>query len=168
MTIRRLVAADAQAFQTLRLAALRECPPAFSSSYEEECGTPMATIEANLAARNLFGAFDGPWMTGMVGVGRESMRKLRHKAFIRTMYVAPTHRGQGLGRRLMEHAFAFASSLPGVTRVTLEVTAGQDAAIALYESLGYAACGYEKNALLIDGVFYDEIRMARDVPGALP
>lgn len=163
MTIRRLLAADAQAFQTLRLAGLRECPSAFSSSYEEECDTPMGVIEERLATRTMFGAFDGPWMTGMVGVGRESMRNWRHKAYIRAMYVAPTHRGQGLGRQLMEHAFAFAAAMPGVAKVTLEVTVGQDAAIALYESLGYVPYGREARALLIDGVYYDEIRMARDV-----
>jgi ribosomal protein S18 acetylase RimI-like enzyme len=166
MLIRRLVPADAHAFQVLRLNGLRECAPAFSSSYEEECDTPIATIEQNLAERMMFGAFDGPWMAGMVGVGREPMRNLRHKAFIRSMYVAPTHRGQGLGRKLMLHAFQAAASMDGVTQVTLEVTAGQEPAIALYESLGYVAYGLEKRALRIDGVFYDEIRMARDVPSA--
>lgn len=164
MQIRRLVPADAAAFQQLRLAGLRECAPAFSSSYEEECDTPLATIEANLAVRNMFGAFDGPWMAGMVGVGRESLRNLRHKAYIRSMYVAPTHRGQGLGRQLMEHAFGFAQSMEGITQVTLEVTVGQEAAIALYESLGYVAYGREQRALLVDGMFYDEIRMVRAVP----
>ena len=36
MQIRELVPDDAKVFQALRLAALRECPSAFASSYEEE------------------------------------------------------------------------------------------------------------------------------------
>jgi ribosomal protein S18 acetylase RimI-like enzyme len=169
MLIRRLVPSDAVAYQALRLAALRECPSAFSSSYEEECGTPLATIEGHMApdsGRNRFGVFDGAELVGVVGVGREDARKLRHKAFIRGMYVASAQRGKGGGKQLLEHALAFAASMEGVRQVTLSVTGGNAAAIALYESMGFKVYGREPGAMLVDGVLYDDVQMVRAVEAA--
>ncbi|MES2320374.1 MAG: GNAT family N-acetyltransferase [Pseudomonadota bacterium] len=162
--VRRLVPSGAAAFQALRLAALTECPSAFSSSYEEECGTPLATIEARFApdsGRHMFGAFDGAVLVGMVGVGRETAPKLRHKAFIRAMYVAPSHRGKGVGRQLLEQALACASSMQGLRQINLDVTAGKAPALALYESLGFAVFGREPSAMLVDGVLHDKLYLAR-------
>jgi hypothetical protein len=62
MELRILQAGDAAAFTALRLAALRECPTAFSSSYEEECDIPLEQAAERLAPdedRAVFGAFDG-------------------------------------------------------------------------------------------------------------
>lgn len=161
MLIRRLLPSDARAFQTLRLAALRDAPSAFSSSYEEECDTPLATIENNLSLRNLFGAFDNDELVGMVGVGRESAPKLRHKGYVRAMFVAGEHRAKGAGRQLIEHALGFAASLEGLRQITLVVTADNAPAIALYESVGFRIYGTEPRALLVDGVFHDNALMAR-------
>ena len=161
MLIRRLLSSDALAFQTLRLAALANAPTAFSASFEDECDTPLATIESNLAQRNLFGAFEGDALVGMVGVGRESTPKLRHKGYIRAMYVAGEHRGKGAGRQLFEHALGFAATLEGVRQLSLVVTSGNEPAIALYESMGFVIYGIEPCALFADGVFHDNVLMAR-------
>jgi ribosomal protein S18 acetylase RimI-like enzyme len=163
---RRLAPSDAPAFQALRLSALRGSPCAFGSSYEEEYQTPPATIEAQLApdsGRNVFGAFAGPELVGMVGVGRESARKLKHKGFIRGMCVMPAHRSKGLGKQLLRHALAFASSLDGLRQVSLTVTAGNIAAIAMYEAEGFSVFGREPGALLVDGVLYEYMHMVRNV-----
>jgi len=164
MHIRRLVPSDAAAFQALRLTALREQPLAFGSSFEEECVTPIAVIEERLhpdSERKMFGAFEEGELVGIVGVGREAAVKLRHKGFIRAMYVAVEQRGNGLGRALMEHALAFAATMEGLHQVSLGVTVGNDAAIRLYESLGFKAFGCEPDAMFIAGVFYDELHMVR-------
>ena len=167
MIIRRLVPSDAAAFQALRLDALRDSPSAFSSSYEEECTTPLATIESKLAQRNLFGAFDGDVLAGMVGVAREGSPKLRHKAFIAAMYVAPAQRGKGAARQLIEHALAFAAAMNGVLQITLDVSAGNEPAIGLYASLGFREYGREPRAMLVDGVFYDTILMMLELSSPL-
>ncbi len=166
MLIRRLVSSDAKPYQTLRLAALREYPSAFCSSYEEECDTPLATIAGHMApgsGRNRFGAFDGDELVGMLGVGRDNSPKLRHKAFIRGVYVAPSHRGTGLGRQLMEQALVFAASMEGVHQIGLVVTASNVAAVTLYQTLGFESFGLEQRALLVDGVFYDDLYMVRNI-----
>jgi len=164
MLIRRLLPSDAAAYQAMRLAALRDSPSAFASSYEEECDTPQATIEARLATdsgRCQFGAFDGTELAGIVGVGRDQARKGRHKAYIRAMYVAPALRAKGTGRQLCAAALAFAAAMEGVRQVTLSVTAGNNAAVDLYLSMGFKICGQEPDSLLVDGVFYDDIQMVR-------
>ena len=166
MPIRRLQPPDAAAFLSLRLASLQDCPSAFSSSFEEERETPLATIEARFApgsGRNLFGAFDGDALAGFVGVGRDDTLKTRHKAFIRGMYVAPAHRGKGLGRQLLEHAMAFCAGMEGVRQLLLTVTAGNDTALAMYEALGFSVYGREPRALLVDGVYYDDLHMVREL-----
>lgn len=160
--IRRLTPADSAAFQALRLAGLRETPNAFTSSYEEECNTPLSVTEAYFASeagRNRFGAFDGERLVGMVGVGREAQIKLRHKAFIRGMQVDMAYRGTGVGRQLMNQAMECIATMEGVTKVTLAVTVGNAAAIHLYESLGFKVYGREHCALIVDGVPYDDILM---------
>ncbi|NHZ63742.1 GNAT family N-acetyltransferase [Massilia genomosp. 1] len=166
MLLRRLTPADAPAYQSLRLAALRECPTAFSSSDEDECDTPLSTIEAHMApdsGRKRFGAFDGDALLGVVGVGREGAAKLRHKGFVGGMVVAPAWRNKGVGRQLLAHALAFADAMPGLRQVTLTITAGNGAALALYTSMGFRVFGQEPRALCVDGVFYDTIYMLREV-----
>jgi ribosomal protein S18 acetylase RimI-like enzyme len=161
MTIRRLAASDAESYQVLRLQALRESPNSFSSSYEEERETPPAAMAKFLTDHVVLGAFAGGDLVGIIGVGRESMRNTRHKGFIRAMYVAPAQRGRGIAKRLMSEALAILQSLDGVRQVTLAVTAGNSAALALYESMGFVLFGREPDALLIDGVFYEDIHMVR-------
>ena len=166
MLIRHLAPSDAVAYQTVRLAALHESPSAFGSSYEEECDTPLATVESYLAPnaeRCKFGAFIGSDLVGIVGVAREGARKMRHKAFVRGMYVAPSHRAKGVARQLLERSLAFAASMDGLRQVTLSLTAGNAPALALYESVGFKVFGHEPDALFVDGVFYGDIHMLRFV-----
>jgi ribosomal-protein-alanine N-acetyltransferase len=54
--------------------------------------------------------------------------------------VAPSHRRQGLGRRLVDAALDEARRL-GLGAVTLEVRPGNTAALALYRELGFVQTG---------------------------
>ena len=161
MNIRRLLATDSDRFQALRLQALRDSASAFSASYEEECDTSPAAVAQLLTDRIMLGAFVGDDLVGMIGVGREAMRKTRHKGFIRAMYVAPGQRGAGLAKLLMTEALAVLEVMDGVRQVTLSVTSGNAAALALYASMGFRPFGREPDALLIDGVLYEDTHMVR-------
>lgn len=166
MQIRELVPADAVAFQALRLAALRECPSAFASSYEEEHETPIDVLAERLVAgpdRCVFGAWIASDLVGMLGLQREEVRKLAHKAFIWGVYVAPHARRRGAGGRLIAHALARAASMRGVRQINLGVNAANGAAIALYAAAGFASFGLERGFLLLDGELHDEVLMARAV-----
>jgi ribosomal protein S18 acetylase RimI-like enzyme len=165
MQIRRLVPSDSEHYRTLRLAALRESPMSFNSSYEEECEAPIEVFAAYLVpepGRAVFGAFADEALVGMVAFRRESMRKAHHKGYLSSLYVAPAHRGQGAGRRLVGHALAFAAAA-GVRQVNLTVTATNVAALALYESQGFKSYGVEHAGLCVGREFYDEIHMVRQL-----
>jgi ribosomal protein S18 acetylase RimI-like enzyme len=162
MHIRRLTPADANAFQALRLAALKDTPSAFGSSYEEEKDFAVSTIEGRLAEkpdRGPFGAFEGEDLVGLVALGRENMNKLAHKALIWGMYVKPEARGKGIGRALLLEALSLARAVPEVRQVNLCVNASNANAIRLYESAGFKAFGREPGAMLVDGELHDELHM---------
>ena len=163
MDIRALAPPDAAAFMALRLRGLQECPHAFASSYEEEATTPLAEIEKRLqpkADSALFGAFQGPQLCAVVGLQREGMVKLAHKAFIWGMYVAPEVRTRGVGARVLRHALQHAATVLGTTQVNLGVNTKNVAAVALYRKLGFVEYGLERGFLRVDGVLHDEYQMA--------
>src|SRR5207249_997548 len=56
--------------------------------------------------------------------------------------VAPTHRGRGVGRALMNHALEHAAER-GAGHVWLEVTNVNAPAIRAYQRMGFAFCGLD-------------------------
>ncbi len=163
LNVRRLVPADARAFQVLRLQALREDPIAFAASYEDERGTPLSTVAERLEAtgdRAIVGAFDGTQLVGLAAWHREEMRKLHHKGFIWGVFVTTSHRRLGLGRRLMEAVISLARRADGIVMLNLTAYADNTIAIGLYESLGFVIYGREPAAICVDGRLHDELHMA--------
>ena len=161
--VRKLTAADAHAFQSLRLEALRTDPIAFASSYDEERDLPIEAVAERLVAtedRAIVGAFSGTQLVGMAAWHREEMAKLQHKGFVWGVYVAEGHRGQGLARRLLDAVVALARRAPGIVLLNLTAYAHNEPAIALYESLGFVVYGRESAAICVDGTFHDDVHMA--------
>ncbi len=171
-TIRRLNPADAAAFQALRLQGLLECPTAFASSHEEEAREPVSAVAARLGDEGLcgvYGAFAaGGTLAAVAGLGREPHAKMAHKLMLWGMYVAPEWRRQGLAQALVGHLLALAAGEPGVRQVMLGVNARNEAALALYRSLGFVAWGTEPAAGWVDGEAQDETWMVCLLPGRSP
>ena len=162
MQVRILTPDDASAFQALRLRGLQECPSAFASSYEEERGTPVAVIAERLATqedRATFGAFQEQRLVGVVGLQREQLSKLAHKAYIWGMYVEPTVRSRGVGYRLVAQALSYAADDLRLRQVCLGVNAHNVAAITLYKRLGFVQFGLEPGFMLLNGELHDEVHM---------
>src|SRR5687768_3904383 len=94
LQLRILTEEDAEDFRTLRLRALRDVPMAYASSYEEWVTRPIESIKQRLRNEDespdnfVMAAFRGE-MVGMVGLLRHREIKLRHKALIWGVYVAP-------------------------------------------------------------------------------
>ena len=162
MQVRRLSSADSEVYLHLRLAALVESPTSFGSSYEEEKDRTQEQVGDFLsksAERVLLGAFSGGALVGMVGVGREEGVKEKHRGFIRSMYVSPAYRARDVGKLLLEQAMIVASAWAGLEQLTLSVTGGNERAIGLYARAGFEECGRAPRALLVGGIYYDEIQM---------
>jgi len=166
MHIRTLHAFDASDFQRLRLAGLLEAPSAFASNYQEENDGTIEQVQGHLVGSSetlMIGGFQECELLGVVGVGREPRVNERHMAFIRSMHVAPQARGQGLGRRLLRAALAQISLRHGVEQVKLSVTATNQDAVHLYQSVGFFALVRLSRALRLGHEYFDELMMVRVV-----
>ncbi|HEY0703701.1 MAG TPA: GNAT family N-acetyltransferase [Candidatus Acidoferrales bacterium] len=159
--IRQLASADAFVYRECRLEALRSSPEAFGSTYEQEYPQTLDWFADRLRSSDMFGAFRGAELMGIAGLLVGKGLKEKHKGLLVSMFVRGAARKMGLGRRLaeavMEHARA------RVELIQLSVVSENEAAIRLYQDLGFVEYGREKKALKQGGRYYDEIWMARDL-----
>lgn len=163
--IRTLTPDDLDAFIEIRMMGLKTHPEAFGAAFEE--GIDREKTLSNFHAKNdedfILGYFSDQVLVGLVGFIRMSRIKKRHKGFIWGMYVRPAYQGKGIGRALMEFCIQKASLIDGLQTINISVTAGMESAESLYQSLGFQTYAIEKDAMLINGVGYDEIYMSRDI-----
>ncbi|MBD1918472.1 MULTISPECIES: GNAT family N-acetyltransferase [Cyanophyceae] len=162
MEIRFFNAQDVVAYRDLRLYALKEAPTAFASSYEQEAQLSLADFADRLrpshdAAGGVFGAFsDRNQLIGMLGFSREHRPKRSHVGSLWSMYVLPEFRGQKVGSSLLDCAIAYARELEGLRQIVLSTTASNVAARSLYISRGFESFGVERDALCVEGNYFDE------------
>jgi ribosomal protein S18 acetylase RimI-like enzyme len=161
MKIRQLNPEDAAIYQPLRLEGLQESPTAFSSSYAAEAARTHADIVARLqmtteSTVSVYGAFSNERLVGITALVRTTSEKLAHNAHVVGMYISPAFRRLGYARALLDTVIAHARTFPHLRNLKLSVTASNTGAIALYQSLGFISYGLEREALCVDGIFYDE------------
>jgi len=112
------------AYRDIRLAALKDAPDAFGSIYTESIRYTDAQWQDRL--QDLNPATDQP-MTILddgrfVCLGWSRIEQLDSRvANLYSMWVAPTHRGHGLGRRLVNSAIDWAKG-QGMEQMELDVT----------------------------------------------
>lgn len=153
MIVRRLTGADAPEYVELRRQMLTDAPLAFGASPGHDVMSSAEAVREQLARGDdsaIFGAF-APELVATIGVYREDRPKTRHKMHVWGAYVAPSHRGRGLGRRLLDAAVEHARLRPGVTALHISVTDAAPAARHLYESAGFEVWGSEADALSHEG-----------------
>lgn len=165
-----LKAADAPRYRALMLQAYTVDADAFTSTPEERAAAPDGWWVHRIADPEglgiAFGAFDGDTLVGTVALEFSSKPKTRHKALLIGMFVAPSHRGTGAGRALLQAALAAARARPEVGVVTLTVTQGNTPAIGLYESCGFKAFGVEPMAIRTPGGLRAKVHMWLDLAAA--
>lgn len=98
-------------------------------------------------------------VAGSLEMIRGVMTKNRHTAIF-GMALFPEFRARGLGRGLLQEAEAWAKAV-GVLKISLAVFATNHQAKALYRSLGYQEEGRRQAQYRIQGVYVDEIWMAK-------
>jgi len=158
LEIRRLNPEDAVLYKALRLEALRNHPEAFGSDYESEKDRSVERYATRLESEQsmTFGAFHENELVGVVTIVCLEPVKMRHRANLFAMYVTPRVRKQQVGRRLVEEALRILSEHPLIEQVHLSVVRTNEAAKALYRSLGFESYAIEPRALKIDGIYHDE------------
>ncbi len=95
-------------------------------------------------------------------------RSVPPEAELLTLAVLPAHRRQGIATALLAEADPLLAGA-GITSVFLEVAAGNTAAIALYDKLGFQQTGHRANYYRHpDGTRDDAVLMARQIPAQSP
>jgi len=136
ITIRRAEAADAAAVARLL------------HDFNTEFGDPTPGVAAlTERAGEMIAAEE--MIVMLAGEGPEGLAQLRLRpsvwsgaldAYLEEVYVAPAHRGRGIGRALLESVLEVARA-QGATRIDLGTSETDTAAIGLYESCGFSKHG---------------------------
>jgi ribosomal protein S18 acetylase RimI-like enzyme len=158
LEIRRLNPEDAVLYKALRLEALQNHPEAFGSDYEAEKDRPVDQYATRFQSEQAatFGAFHEAQLVGVVTVVCSELDKMRHRANLFAMYVTPSIRKQQVGQQLVQEALRALEERPWIEQVHLSVVRTNEAAKALYRSLGFESYAIEPRALKIDGTYHDE------------
>lgn len=98
-------------------------------------------------------------LVGILTLEGARRRNVHHTAVL-GITVTREWRGQGIGRRLIEHAIAWARATNILTRIELHVFARNTSAIHLYESCGFVVEGVRRRAVIRDGEYLDDLVMA--------
>jgi len=133
--IREVGAGGWQDLRDIRLAALRDAPRAFASTYEREAAFAEAEWRRRIGPGGNFLAYTvelGPHPAGMA-CGFESGPGTVELV---AMWVRPQARGRGIGQALVGAVIGWAGAR-GAVRVHLWVTENNDNARLLYERCGF-------------------------------
>ena len=130
-------------FKDIRLRALQDTPSAFGSTYARESQLTDAdwlkrAIQWNGERSVLFLATDGDTACGMAGSIFDKDDATR--AHLISMWTAPTHRRQGVGRLLVNQVIGWARLRQAHT-LQLMVTSNNETAITFYQRLGFTLTG---------------------------
>ena len=143
-SIRTCATDEWRLYRDLRLRALADSPDAFGSTLAAEAGRPDAEWARRLASSadvrvslplvaELGGELIGlAW--GRIDASAPDVAALYQ------MWVAPTHRGRGVGRKLLEAVIAWATA-QNAAFLELGVTCGDSPARRLYERAGFKPFG---------------------------
>jgi RimJ/RimL family protein N-acetyltransferase len=168
ITIRAGTVEDAEALYDLRLEALASQAEAFAADHDltRDQGVEawVERVRQNEAGNE--GIINGAWaedqLVGMTGLYRGHWPKTQHSGLIWGVYVREGWRRQGVAEALLEACLAWARA-QGMTVVKLGVVTSNMGAIRCYARSGFAVYGIEPQTLCHDGVFYDELLMAKAI-----
>lgn len=144
--VRRVVASEWPALRTLRLQALETDPLAFGSTLSNE----LNLSEQHWRDRTATQA-ESPTSSQWVAeepsgrlVGSIVVARVEDAVYVFGMWVERSHRGQGIGSRLLDTGLAWASTAFPGREIRLDVNPRQTAAVLLYESRGFRRSGADR------------------------
>ena len=153
-------------YRAKRLQALKEEPTAFASDYtttsqlDDAFWLQRAAFEPHSF---LYGAFLGSEMVGMAGGYIDPEVKRSFIGYLVSIWVDARFRKQGIAKSLSELVVKEFRANAEVEVIHVAVTAGNDSARRIYESLGFVAWGVEPRAIRHDGRYYDEVQLTLDI-----
>ena len=166
--IRSTREADAAAYRELRLESLLAHPEAFGADFETSAARPIEYWQERMRQGSggpqgiTYVAEAGDKLVGMMALVRNELAKTQHWAHIFGVYVRPNWRGAGIADALIEACVDYAREL-GLRMVKLGVVTTNTSAIRLYQRRSFKVYGVEPEAIYHDGIYYDELLMARRI-----
>lgn len=163
MEILILKPTEAQDLKDMRIEAIQNDSLAFGESFEEVKERTIEKIEERLKNDNsqVLLARENEKPVGMVGVNFEKGEKISHIAYIWGMYVNPSYRGQGIGKKLLAALLAEILKNKKIKKINLNVNTQQVQAVKLYESFGFQIAGTLHQELKIGEEYFDEYLMEK-------
>ena len=138
--VREAVAGDWQALRDIRLAALRDAPEAFGSTYQQQVTFGEADWQRRIARGGTFLAYlpevSASEPAGLAGGYQERPGLVE----LVSMYVRPQARGRGVGEALVTSVIEWAGARDAAS-VHLWVTETNRPARLLYERCGFTLTG---------------------------
>ena len=107
----------------------------------------------------MYCALDGETFVGWADIAPVDIPECAHRGAL-GMGVVASHRGRGIGARLLEACLAHAPR-SGIEKVELTVYASNTPAIALYRKFGFSEIGVIRDYRRLDGVTYDALLMEK-------
>ena len=107
----------------------------------------------------MYAALDDGQLVGWIDILPHDQPEYAHRGTL-GMGLIKSHRGRGLGGRLLDAALAHAPR-SGLSKVELTVFTTNLAAIALYRKHGFEDAGVWRDYRRLDGVTYDALLMER-------
>jgi ribosomal protein S18 acetylase RimI-like enzyme len=164
-TIRRVLDSDLAACRALRLAALSTDPLAFGSTLERERNFDESTW-VDRVHRGATSPNESTWvaegpdgrLVGMIGVFPKE-----EKFHVVAMWVAPDHRGRGVGGQLLDGLLRWIVTSDPRATVLLSVNPSQLPAVRLYLSRGFRPTGIVEPLGHTPGVVLHEMVWNRDL-----
>ncbi|KCZ85821.1 putative acetyltransferase [Hyphomonas adhaerens MHS-3] len=122
---------------------------------------PERALPNRMIARNwpMYCALDEGRVVGWVDIIPNEVPECAHRGTL-GMGLLASHRGRGLGSRLLEAALGHAPE-SGLTKVELAVYTSNVSAISLFLKFGFTEAGMWRDYRRLDGVTYDALLMER-------
>ncbi len=155
-------------YKKLYIEAIKGEPLAFSETFEEAIKIKDEDWKNKLkeAIENkyifVFAESNGK-LVGMGTVTFHNKEKLRHNAFFSSLYVLPEFRGYGIGRQIIEKRIEILSKNKNIKNIFCEIAETQTSSIELHENLGFKIVGEFKDLFYIDGIFYSELYLQKQI-----
>jgi ribosomal protein S18 acetylase RimI-like enzyme len=157
--IKLLAPDDWRMLRDIRLHALQDSPDLFLASYATESGHDEAYWRSEFGRGDWNIAIDQGRSVGLLGCTLDAgVPGGRH--YLEYLWVAPEWRNKGVARALLMHVLDRLRA-SGVRTAFLWVLDGNDAAVALYKSVGFVSSGHSQP--LADRPGRSEERMEQDL-----
>lgn len=158
MIIQNITQNDAEDYRNIRLEGLYNNPSSFGTTYSEEELKTIDEFRNRIPVNSnnfILGCYENKELIGIVAFYQEERIKVRHKAYIRSMYVKQEYRGKGIGNLLLNELIERAKAINEIEILLLDVVANNISAKQLYLSFGFKIYGIEKMAYKFNNQYFD-------------